>query len=278
MKNIIDVNIANKLRLNKNVVFLDCRFQLSDPEYGYNAYQKGHIPLSRYVDLNKDLSSSVQKHGGRHPFPDLNDFGHLLGELGIDEDSIVICYDDGTLDNAARCWFLCNLVGHNFTFVLNGGYKKWVENDFEVTTETVEVFPKKFNVNNQKDMISSMQEVKRNSKNEEFNLIDSRESIRYNGEFEPIDRVAGHIPGAKNSFWKDVLNESGEFRTKEELLNLFKPFKAHNETVVYCGSGVTGCVNYLGLIEAGYSNVKLYPGSFSDWISYDENFVEKKNL
>ncbi|MEE6451914.1 sulfurtransferase [Gottfriedia acidiceleris] len=277
MKNIIDVNIANKLRLNKNVVFLDCRFQLSNPEYGFSEYQKNHIPLSRYVDLNNDLSSPVQKHGGRHPFPNLNDFGNLLGNLGIDHDTIVICYDDGTNDNAARCWFLCNLVGHQFTFVLNGGYKKWLDNDFEVTTKIEEVKPKKFEINVQEYMITSMNEVKKNSNKEDFNLIDSRESIRYLGEYEPIDRIAGHIPGAKNSFWKDVLNEEGEFKTIEELQIHFKPFNNHNETVVYCGSGVTGCVNYLGLVEAGYTNVKLYPGSFSDWISYEENAVNKKN-
>ncbi|PGS48954.1 sulfurtransferase [Bacillus sp. AFS041924] len=274
----IDINIANKLRLNKNVVFLDCRFQLSNPAYGFNEYQKSHIPLSRYVDLNKDLSSSVQKHGGRHPLPNLNDFGKLLGELGIDHDTIVICYDDGTNDNAARCWFLCNLVGHKFTFVLNGGYKKWLENGFEVTTNVEEVLPKNFEINVQDHLISSMHEVKRNSNREAFNLIDSRENIRYIGEFEPIDRIAGHIPGAKNSFWKDVLTESGEFKTTEELQALFSPYNKGDETVVYCGSGVTGCVNYLGLIEAGYTNVKLYPGSFSDWISYEDNVVNKIKL
>lgn len=278
MKNIIDVNIANKLRLNKNIVFLDCRFQLSDPAYGYKEYQKNHIPLSRFVDLNKDLSSSVMEHGGRHPLPDLYEFGNLLGELGIDHDTIVICYDDGTNEYAARCWFLCQLVGHKFTFVLNGGYKNWLNNGFEVTNETVKIIPKKFELKIEENLISSMLDVRNRGQHERINLIDSREYSRYKGDFEPIDRIAGHIPGAKNSFWKNVLNENGEFKTKEELLKNFSQFNLDNETIVYCGSGVTGCVNFLGLIEAGYSNIKLYPGSFSDWVSYEENEVKKIEL
>lgn len=275
MKYIIDTNLANTLRLNQNVVFLDCRFQLADPSYGYSAYVKNHIPNSRFVDLNKDLSSEVQKHGGRHPLPDLNRFSELLGKLGIDENTIVICYDDGLLENAARCWFLCHLVGHHYTFVLNGGYKEWIDNGFEISNEVGSVIPKKFEANVNLQLVSLIAEVKEKQANDNVNLIDSREYIRYKGDQEPIDRIAGHIPGAKHSFWKDVLNENGRMKSKEQLLTHFKHFSKENETIVYCGSGVTGCVNYLGLIEAGYSNVKLYAGSFSDWISYEENDVNK---
>ncbi|WP_256941382.1 sulfurtransferase [Bacillus sp. EAC] len=277
MKYIIDSTLANTLQWNKNVIFLDCRFQLANPSYGFEAYLQNHIPLSRYVDLNKDLSSEVKQHGGRHPLPDLEEFGQLLGKLGIDQNTIVICYDDGTNENAARCWFLCKLVGQKFTFVLNGGYTKWVESGFEITSEIVDIVPKKFVVNSNNQIVSSMLEVKSNSQSEKVNIVDSRELIRFKGEHEPIDKVAGHIPGAKHSFWKDVLNENGDFKSKEELEILFAHLSKEKETIVYCGSGVTGCVNYLGLIEAGYRNVKLYAGSFSDWISYDENDVNKIN-
>jgi len=278
LKYFIDTNLANTLRLHPNVVFLDCRFQLADSSYGYKTYVKNHIPHARFVDLKNDLSSEVQKHGGRHPLPDLNDFSELLGKLGIDQNTIVICYDDGLLDNAARCWFLCRLVGHQFTFVLNGGYKEWIENGFEVTEEIANVTPKKFEANINDHMVSFISDVKEKQFNDNVNLIDSREYIRYKGEVEPIDRIAGHIPGAKHSFWKDVLNENGRIKSKEELKNHYKYFSKDKESIVYCGSGVTGCVNYLGLIEAEYPNVKLYAGSFSDWISYEENVVNKVDL
>lgn len=278
MKYIIDSNLANTLRLHPNVVFLDCRYQLTDPSYGYNAYVKSHIPHARFVDLKNDLSSEVQKHGGRHPLPNLHDFSELLGSLGIDQNSIVICYDDGFLENAARCWFLCRLVRHQYTFVLNGGYKEWTENGFEVTDEIDHVTPKKFEANVNDQMLSFITEVKEKQFNDNVNLIDSREYIRYKGDVEPIDRIAGHIPGAKHLFWKDVLNENGRIKSKEELQTLYKQFSKDKESIVYCGSGVTGCVNYLGLLEAEYPNVKLYAGSFSDWISYEENVVNKVDL
>jgi thiosulfate/3-mercaptopyruvate sulfurtransferase len=272
---IINANIANTLRLNKNVVILDCRFQLTDPSYGYDAYLKGHIPLSRYVDLNNDLSSEIKEHGGRHPFPDLFEFGKLLGNLGIDQDTIIICYDDGFNENAARCWFLCRLVGHKFSFVLDGGYKNWLEKGFVTTDKIEERTPREFVVKPEDDMVSSMSYVKSKINHEGSTIIDSREFMRYKGDHEPIDRIAGHIPGAKHSFWKDALKTTGEFKSKEDLKDLYSNINKDNETIVYCGSGVTGCVNYLGLIEAGFSNVKLYAGSFSDWISYQENVVNK---
>lgn len=275
MKYIIDSNLANTLRLHPNIVFLDCRFQLSNQNYGYSAYVKSHIPHARFVDLKNDLSSEVKKHGGRHPLPNLQEFSELLGNLGIDQNTIVICYDDGFLENAARCWFLCRLVGHRYSFVLNGGFKDWNENGFEVTDKIEPFTQKKFEANVNEQMLSFIAEVKEKQLNENVNLIDSREYIRYKGEVEPIDRIAGHIPGAKHLFWKDVLNDKGRIKSKEELQSLYKQFSKDKESIVYCGSGVTGCVNFLGLVEADYSNVKLYAGSFSDWVSYEENVVNK---
>lgn len=278
LKYFIDASLAHSLLSNKNVVFLDCRFQLNDVEYGPKAYKKSHIPGAKYLDLNKHLSSEVQKHGGRHPLPNLIEFGNLLGEIGIDHETIIICYDDGFNENAARCWFLCQLIGHQFTFILNGGFNLWLKNNFEITDVVDPVKHSRFTVIQNNEIFVNMEEVSSKLNDPDVNIIDSREYSRYSGEHEPIDRVAGHIPGAKQSFWKDVLNEDGTIKSKEELIKHFSQFDQEKESIVYCGSGVTGCVNYIGLIEAGFKNVKLYPGSFSDWISYEKNDVNKVNL
>ncbi|TDQ42864.1 sulfurtransferase [Aureibacillus halotolerans] len=258
----------------ENVVVVDCRFSLQDSTYGRNAYLEGHIPGAVYADLDKDLSSPKQIHGGRHPLPPEEQLATLFGRWGIDSTKTVVAYDAQGGAMASRFWWLLHYLGHPEVYVLDGGYQAWVEEDFETTTQVTTPEKRTFTPQPRTDELVSMIEVKNRLTEERTLLVDSRESNRYLGIEEPIDPVAGHIPGAINLFWKDVLNDGTEqWKSADDLITHFANLPAHEEIIVYCGSGVSACPNILALKEAGFDNVKLYAGSWSDWISYSENPV-----
>lgn len=265
-----------KERLNdKEIVVVDCRFLLSDPEAGRVQYMKAHIPGAFYLDLDQDLSAPVERHGGRHPLPDMNVLAVKLGSLGIDAFTHVVAYDDQGGSMAARLWWLLQYMGHSGgASVMDAGYSAWVEAGYPVT-DTVPANPeaKALIAHLKPELLASMEEVREKIGAADVLIIDSREAPRYLGEVEPIDSAAGHIPSAVNLFWKDGLNEQGKWCSAAEHQQRFASRGADSkkEIIVYCGSGVTACPNILALQEAGYTNVKLYAGSWSDWISYREN-------
>ncbi len=258
------------------VRIIDCRFQLSDPSWGRKQYEEEHIPYALYFDLNEDLSGEVGVHGGRHPLPEIELFAKKISAAGIDKHTTVIAYDSQNGAMASRLWWLLTYLGHEKVYILNGGFTAWKQAGLP-TTDAVPVFERKeFLPHLQSDMLVSMTDVKnRIESGANFLLIDSREPIRYAGIEEPIDRKAGHIPTAVNSFWMDGVSAEGLFQGEKEQEARFGMFDKEKETIVYCGSGVTACPNVLALKVAGFQNVKLYAGSWSDWISYDENIVEK---
>ncbi|SEM72522.1 sulfurtransferase [Lihuaxuella thermophila] len=266
--------VANHLD-QPGLVLVDCRFTLGQPDAGKKAYLHSHLPGAFYLDLEKDLSGPVREHGGRHPLPDIQILAGKLGKIGIDENVHVVAYDDQGGAMASRLWWLLTYLGHEQVSVMNGTFSRWREQGYPVTAELPSAEPRTFIPRTQPRMMADMNEVKQKLHQKETLLLDSREEKRYLGEEEPIDPVAGHIPGAKHSFWKDVHNEQGGWKTPEELRQLFGKFPPANEIIVYCGSGVTATPNVLALCEAGYRNVKLYPGSWSDWISYRENPIAR---
>ncbi|MGM0875768.1 MAG: sulfurtransferase [Bacillota bacterium] len=276
MQNIVSTEwLADEIQSNnKNLVLVDTRFNLSDIEEGYRHYLEGHLPSAVYIDLEKDLSAPIAKHGGRHPLPDVDMLSKRLGDLGISNDSKVVIYDDQGGMVASRLWWLLNYIGVSNAAVLDGGWKKWTSENKPVTIVVPHPSPKTLlpQLNHDWKWVDHV-EVKEKLHQPDTILIDSRENPRYLGEFEPIDPVAGHIPGATNYFWKDALNEDGGWREREELINHFSDIPISKEVIVYCGSGVSACPNILALKEAGYFNVKLYAGSWSDWISYSDNPV-----
>lgn len=259
----------------KNIRVIDCRFNLANPDDGQNQYKSGHIPGSLYFDLEKDLSGPVQEHGGRHPLPNVELFTGKLAMAGIGNDTTVIAYDNGEGAFAGRLWWLLNYIGHENVYILNGGMKAWLDISGPVTTEipSYELSEFVFNVN--ADMVATYEEVYTlvHSKNTSTVLIDSREHKRYTGEVEPIDKKSGHIPGAINKVWIDGL-ENGRFKQPEQQKARFYELDPRKQYIVYCGSGITAIPNYLAMKSAGFKNVLLYPGSFSDWISYDDNKVD----
>ena len=257
-----------------NTVIIDVRFQLNDPDAGRKTYLEGHIPGAVYLDLNRDLSGKVEKHGGSHPLPDIDILAAKIGQIGIDHETKVIIYDQDNDMFAARCWWLLHYMGHEKVYLLDGGLTAWVEAGNETTTELPKLEVKEFEPELLADEVVDIVDVK--ERKEETILIDSRAKERYLGKSEPMYKKAGHIPGAKSFFWKGVLAEDGSWKSQEELERHFAELPKDTEVIVSCGSGVSACPNIIALKKAGYQNVKLYPGSFSDWISYDENEIEKK--
>jgi len=265
----------------ENVRVVDCRFVLGNPQAGFAAYVEGHLPGAFYLDLEQDLSGKKSTHGGRHPLPDLAELAEKLGAAGIDRSVKVVCYDDQGGAMASRCWWLLKYMGHDDVALLEGGYSLWLEQGRPVTTEVPSAEPRVFPVEVRLEMIVSMSEVKSRLHSEDTVLIDAREEPRYLGIHEPIDKVAGHIPGAHNAFWKEGLTEQGTIKRADEQKARFEHLPGlaadkDKEVIVYCGSGVTACPNVLALTEAGYRNVKLYLGSWSDWSSYEDNPVAVK--
>lgn len=258
---------------NEEVVVIDVRSNLMDPDKGLKQYKHSHIPGAYYLHLTNDLSGEVKEHGGNHPLPDVEPFTKKLTDFGITENTYVVVYDEKNDMFAPRAWWLLQYVGVQNVFVLNGGFTAWVNAGYDVTAEVPPKKQSRFTPNVQKDATVTMEEVRDRNRSTSV-LIDSRAYERYIGKTEPLYKKAGHIPGAVHYFWQDVLDESGSWKKVEQLKKHFAPLKEAEEIIVSCGSGISACPNILALKMAGFKNVKLYPGSFSDWISYEENDIE----
>jgi thiosulfate/3-mercaptopyruvate sulfurtransferase len=269
--NLVDMNLVYEHLNDPQVLIIDCRFTLGKPEAGREAYQQEHLPGAFYLDLEKDLSGPVKKHGGRHPLPEPDDLANTLSAIGVDETIHVITYDDQGGCMAARCWWLLTYIGHPNVSVMNGTFHLWKERGYPVTDEVPVPKPRAFKPNIAPDLVADLTEVKQKLNHRGTLLIDSRELKRYLGQEEPIDPVPGHIPGARHFFWKEVLRPNGEWKNTEELKQHFASLPKEKEVIVYCGSGVTATHNVLALKEAGFERVKLYAGSWSDWVSHEEN-------
>ncbi|ERI93561.1 rhodanese-like protein [Clostridiales bacterium oral taxon 876 str. F0540] len=274
MSNFVKPKWLNEHIDDDNLIVIDCRADLYDKDYGKRCYENGHIKNAFFLDVKKDLSGEVKEHGGRSPLPDLNVLKLKFEAVGISNDKTVIAYDEGALAGAERLWWMLKYLGHNKVYVLNGGINAWTKEGYELTKEIKAAKQGEFNINLNNNVITDVFEVKNNMSNNSFVIVDSRAPERYRGEIEPIDKKAGHIPGARNYHWKDVLNESLEFKSETELEEHFKGLKKYNEIVLQCGSGIDGCGNFIAMDEIGFKP-KLYVGSWSDWISYDENPIAK---
>lgn len=251
-----------------SVVIVDCRFRLADPEWGKEQYQKSHIEGAYFLDLNQDLSAPVEKHGGRHPLPNPDQLAQRFGSMGIRSGQTwVIAYDDARMAFASRLWWLLRYLGHERVSLLDGGWQGWQQAGYPVSDRLPTSTPTHFIPQIRSDWIVDYETVK-NLDPSSVILIDSRESERYRGEKEPIDPIAGHIPGAVNSPWSRVTDEAGYLRSMEEQQRLWEQYQTAEDMILYCGSGVTACVNLFSLSLGGRQNVKLYPGGWSDWCSY----------
>jgi len=251
------------------VVIVDCRFALANPQQGYQQYQTSHIPGAYYLDLNQDLSAPVQRHGGRHPLPDPQNIAAKLAAIGVRfGETLVVAYDDSRFAFAARLWWLLRYLGHDRVAVLDGGWSAWQSQGYPVTDEIPTPQPGQFVPQVRSDWVVDMNSVKTQKELPEVALVDSRARDRYLGENEPIDPIAGHIPGAINYPWQDVTNAQGYLHAPDQQKQRWQDLHDKSDIIVYCGSGVTACVNLLSLEVAGVEKGKLYAGSWSDWCSY----------
>jgi len=258
----------------EDIRILDCRFQLGNLHYGSDAFQTGHIPHAQYINLEDDLSGSVSAHGGRHPLPDFTQLAEKLGALGISNDVPVVVYDAGE-GMATRAWWLLRFIGHNNVCVLNGGLDGWTRAGFKPSTEQTVCTAASFQLNLHPEWLVDVAYVESiASRATPGTLVDARAAGRYRGEMESVDPVAGHIPTAQNAPWVEGVDAEGRWKDAAAQRARFAPFiAAEGPVVAYCGSGVTACANVFAMTLAGLPNVKLYNGSWSDWISYPHHAI-----
>lgn len=256
---------------NPQLVVIDCRFALVDPELGKQQYQTSHIPGAHYLDLNQDLSELPQQHGGRHPLPEPQELAKKLAAMGVNfQETLVVAYDNSRLAFGARLWWLLRYLGHDQVALLDGGWGAWQTAGYPVTDVLPTSNPGTFVPQLRQEWVVDIDAVKVRKDLPNIALIDSREEDRYLGKREPIDPIAGHIPGAINYPWQDVTDAQSYLLPLEQQQQRWADVQQQTELIVYCGSGVTACVNLLSLKLAGIHTGKLYAGSWSDWCSYQQ--------
>lgn len=255
-----------KIYQKENLVLVDAS---NNPKA---AYEKQHLDGALFVDVNTELADIKKdlSNGGRHPLPDLKDFSETLSKLGISRDSHVVVYDDKNGSNAAaRFWWMLKSVGHEKVQVLDGGFQAAEQAGFPINSNLV--IPKKngnYLAEKWELPLADMHEVEKISRDENHLVIDVRDAVRYRGEKEPIDLIAGHIPGAINVPLTSNLNLNGLFLSPGELRKKYKELLAEFENeniIVHCGSGVSACHTLLAIAHAGLEIPKLYVGSWSEW-------------
>ena len=269
-KTIISAAALKTILNQQDVVIIDCRFSLADKEGGRKDYHQSHIPKAQYAHLDNDLSGEIIKGTtGRHPFPSIVKITRLLSNWGIDENTQVIAYDQGHGGIAARLWFMLKWLGHEKVAVLNGGWKYWQTTNGAISTTVTDSIPKIFKPNPNRKLLVDVAYMARNVGNEALLYVDSRAAKRYRGEEEPIDPVAGHIPSAISAPFAENLGTDGLFLDKESLTKRFEKLLTNqpvDQTIFYCGSGVTACHNLLAMHHIGKTDALLFPGSWSEWI------------
>lgn len=271
LKTKVDPSWLNSQLDNPQIVVVDCRFKLSDSNWGEEQYSKSHIKGAYYLNLDRDLSGEVKSHGGRHPLPNINVLAQKFENMGIvKNETLVVAYDDFRFAFASRLWWLLRYLGHNSVVLLDGGWHNWLKHNCPVSNTIPEHKSGSFFPEQNSDWLVDIDGVKSARNKDGVVIVDSRDRDRYLGLTEPIDPVAGSIDGAVNFNWKQVSDESGYLKSPYDQQQLWNDYKDAEEVIVYCGSGVTACVNLFSLNMAGIKNTKLYPGGWSDWCSYLE--------
>ncbi len=254
------------------LVILDCRFALEDPDYGQRSYAEGHIEGAHFADLERDLSGPVTKGvTGRHPLPEPAALVERLQAWGISADSEIVLYDDGPGMYAARAWWLLAWLGkRDGVFILDGGLKAWHAAGLPLSLNPAPSGRGTFKGTADSALLISAEQLQQRLGQPSMTLLDARALPRFRGEVEPIDPIAGHIPGAQCAAFNENLGADGRFLPADQLRQRFAAKlgdRSVQELVAYCGSGVTACHNLFALSLAGYPLATLYPGSWSEWIT-----------
>lgn len=257
------------------VKWIDTRYSLQDPTFGQRKYEVAHVKGALYWDLEKDLSD-MTKNAGRHPLPDKESLTNLFRKSGLELDDEIIVYDDGGSPFAARAWWILQYAGFKNAFIAIEGFSAFKDLGVSLSHEAVHPSPSFVEPDWQDELLATRKIVEETVRGDLENvLLDARSAERYRGEVEPIDPIAGRIPGALNFDWEQ-LKEDGLFclndKMKDQLSEVVQP---EQSIIVYCGSGVTAAPLYAMLKQNGFEHVRLYVGSYSDWISKEPFEIEK---
>jgi thiosulfate/3-mercaptopyruvate sulfurtransferase len=267
---LITVSELDAVLADANTRVLDCRFDIAAPASGRRAYLEGHIPGAVFADLDRDLAAPVRDHTGRHPLPTPAAFAAMLGRAGIGNDSQVVVYDAANGVLAARAWWMLRWIGHARTSLLDGGIAAWTAAGHGLEAGDVTATPATFVPRVREGRIVTTAELEAAvAAGDPFTLVDARDEARYAGVREPIDAVAGHIPGAVNFPLGRSLRPDGRWQSPDELAGAWRPVLGDapgRPWMVMCGSGVTACHLALSGLLAGYREPRVYVGSWSEWI------------
>lgn len=250
-------------------LIVDCRFDLANPAAGEAAYAAGHLPNAVYAHLDRDLAAPIGPGTGRHPLPAPEKFAATLGAWGMTSATQVVAYDADNAAYAARLWWLLRWVGHRAVAVLDGGLKAWTAAGLPTTREIPARPVTRFDVRPDRSMWLDTSEVAERVRRTDWRLLDARAAERFAGKVEPIDSVAGHVPGARNHPFASNLDGVGRFAAAEQLRRQFERSQdgvPDDHTIAMCGSGVTACSLLLAMAVAGKRGARLYAGSWSEWI------------
>jgi thiosulfate/3-mercaptopyruvate sulfurtransferase len=259
-------------------VVCDCRHDLASYDAGRNAYNASHIPGARFVHLDEDLSGPKNGLNGRHPLPHPLTLAPRLGALGIDNTRQVVAYDASGGPYAARLWWMLRWIGHPHAAVLDGGWDAWVGAGLPADAQTPSFLPTAYTLRPRPELAVDAAFVAAHLGDSEVGVVDARSPDRFRGENETLDPVAGHIPGATNRFFRTNLDERGRFKPAGALTAEFGALLRGRDPrgiVHQCGSGVTACHNLLAMEHAGLSGSRLYPGSWSEWVSDRTRPIER---
>ena len=256
---------------DESVRVVDCRFSLSEPEWGLREYSRSHIPGAVYAHLERDLSGPVVKgRTGRHPLPDPQQLVHRVAGWGIHPGSHVVAYDSSSGMFAARLWWLMRWLGHEQVSVLDGGFEAWRNQQLPCSVRVPRLTMSQYTAQLNASLVATAEQVSRRVGQGTGGLIDARAEARYRGEEEPLDPVAGHIPTARCLPHQWLTRPDGTFLPPAELRSILQPVvdsAPPDGVIAYCGSGVSACQVALAAAIAGLPEMRLYAGSWSEWIT-----------
>ncbi len=276
-RTLISVADLQALLDDPQLVVFDCRHDLMQPDAGARAYAQSHVPGARFAHSDKDLSGPKTGKTGRHPLPAPETFMAWLGRNGVDSGKQVVAYDHAGGASATRLWWMLRWLGHDRVAVLDGGWEAWTAAGAPVTSRLPAITPTTF-TGSAHDNWVGVEYVQSHLGDPDVVVVDARAPERYRGETEPIDPVAGHIPGARNRLYKNNLDAAGHFKPAEVLRSEFTALlagKRPDQIVHQCGSGVSACHNILAMEIAGLPGSRLYPGSWSEWCADPSRPIEK---
>lgn len=251
-------------------IVLDVRHELTQPSWGEEEYREEHIPGARFLHLDRDLSGPKTGRNGRHPLPQRADLVEAFRRWGVNDDTQVVAYDAQGGNFAVRLWWLARWLGHARVAVLDGGWPLWLARTGRSSTDVPHRVPGNFTDRGSPMPQADAEAVMRNLRVRERLVLDARTPERYRGEQEPIDPVAGHIPGARNRPWQHNLEADQRFKSPQALRKEFETVLGSippSQVIHQCGSGVTACHNLLAMEVAGLAGSALYAGSWSEWIA-----------